>query len=151
VTSNTKDIILAISPALFGVIGTVLGARAANQAHTAERREAEDSQARERLLELNDAIANLDRTLQKLDTHRSPEREIALREEEVARRWRVSVRPFRVPERPSSAPASLTERPNLRFLLRRLLLTLLSGPPPYERAPSSSILKIQVSIAPTRD
>lgn len=56
ISSNSKDIILAVSPALFGVVGTVLGARAANGAATAERRKTEDDEARARLAAVTESL-----------------------------------------------------------------------------------------------
>jgi hypothetical protein len=61
ISSTTKDIILAISPAFFGVVGTVLGARAANSGATAERRAKEDNAARACLTALTEVIASVER------------------------------------------------------------------------------------------
>jgi hypothetical protein len=58
VGNNAKDVLLATLPALFGLIGTIVGAIVTKHAATIERRVKEDSEARTRLA---DVITVIDR------------------------------------------------------------------------------------------
>ncbi len=55
-SQTTKDVILGITPALFGLIGTLVGAGVTYRASVAERRAKEDDLARNNLLNVSDAI-----------------------------------------------------------------------------------------------
>jgi hypothetical protein len=53
---TAKDVIFGITPAFFGLVGTLVGAGVTYQSSGAERRAKEDDQARNHLLDLSDAI-----------------------------------------------------------------------------------------------
>jgi hypothetical protein len=55
-SQTTKDVILGITPALFGLIGTLVGAGIAYRTTVAERRTKEDDLARNHLLNVSDAL-----------------------------------------------------------------------------------------------
>jgi CHASE1-domain containing sensor protein len=55
-SSDTTDVVLAVSPAVFGLLGTVVGAGVTYRAAVAERRAEEDNQARQGLAAMTDAI-----------------------------------------------------------------------------------------------
>jgi hypothetical protein len=58
-SSTIKDVILGLAPALFGLIGTVVGAGLTYQASGSQRRAKEDDEARNHLAKVSNAIHRL--------------------------------------------------------------------------------------------
>ena len=56
VTSATSDVVLALVTALFGLLGTLVGAGLTFQAGRSERRARQDDEARNHLLSVSNAI-----------------------------------------------------------------------------------------------